>query len=84
MPGPSRPAVGQATRLPLRVITPFDADLVMVVTAVDLADTRAIARTLEVSEDPLGWRQRSERASPVSCLSSLDGDRDDVHGCRPW
>jgi hypothetical protein len=29
----------------------------MVVTALDLADGRAIARTLEVSEDRLCWRQ---------------------------
>ncbi len=57
MPGPSRPAVGQKTRLPLRVIAPFDADLVMVVTALDLADARPHARgrrgsALLAADDP--------------------------------
>ena len=48
------------------MIAPFDADLLMVVTALDLADARAIARTLEVSEDPLCWRRTiRERFSGV-------------------
>jgi hypothetical protein len=53
----TKPAVGQKIRPPLRVIAPFDAGLVIVVTALDVADARAVAGTLEVTEDPQCWRQ---------------------------
>jgi hypothetical protein len=52
------------TRLPLRVVAPFDAGLVMVVTALELADARAIATTLEVTEDPQCWRQTIRQRFP--------------------
>jgi hypothetical protein len=58
------PAVGQTTRLPLRVVAPFGAGLVMVVTALELADARAIATTLEVTEDPQCWRQTIRQRFP--------------------
>jgi hypothetical protein len=38
------------------VVAPFDASLVMVVTALDVSDARSIASTLEVTEDPQCWR----------------------------
>ncbi len=57
-------AAGQTTRLPLRVVAPFDAGLVMVVTALELADARTIASTLEVTEDPLCWRQTIRQRFP--------------------
>ena len=64
LPGPSRPAVGQTTRLPLRVVAPFGDGLVMVVTALELTDARAIATTLEVTEDPQCWRQTIRQRFP--------------------
>jgi hypothetical protein len=50
-------AIGRKVRLPLRVIAPFDANLVMVVTALDVADAQAIFSTLEVTDNPQCWRQ---------------------------
>jgi hypothetical protein len=66
-----------------RVIAPFGADLVMVVTALDLADTRAIAARSRSARTRSAGGKGSERGSLVSCIGSLDSDRDDVHGCRP-
>jgi hypothetical protein len=57
MTGPNPPAVGSRLRLPLRVVAPFDASLVMVVTALNVSDAQAIARTLEVTEEPQCWRR---------------------------
>jgi hypothetical protein len=57
MTRPAPAPIGQKTRLPLRVIAPFEAGLVMVVTALDLSDARAIASSLEVTEDPQCWRR---------------------------
>ena len=57
MTRPSPPAVGQRVQLPLRVVAPFDSTLVMVVTALEVGDAQAIARTLEVTEDPQCWRR---------------------------
>jgi hypothetical protein len=62
--GPTRPAVGQRIRPPLRVVAPFDARLVMVVTALDLADARAVGGTLEVTEDPQCWRRTIRERFP--------------------
>jgi hypothetical protein len=62
--GPVKPAVGQKIRPPLRVIAPFDARLVMVVTALDLADARAVGSTLEVTEDPQCWRRTIRERFP--------------------
>lgn len=64
MTTPTRPAVGQKVRPPLRVIAPFDAGLVMVVTALDVADARAVAGTLEVTEDPQCWRRTIRERFP--------------------
>jgi hypothetical protein len=50
-------AIGRKVRLPLRVVAPFDAGLVMVVTALDAADAQAVFSTLEVTEDPQCWRR---------------------------
>jgi hypothetical protein len=61
-PGPS--VIGRKVRLPLRVIAPFDASLVMVVTALDVADARAIFDSLEVTEDPQCWRQAIRERFP--------------------
>jgi hypothetical protein len=55
--GPAAAAIGRKIRLPLRVIAPFDASLVMIVTALEVADAQAIFSTLEVTEDPHCWRQ---------------------------
>ena len=57
MTGPNPPAVGSRLRLPLRVVAPFDPSLVMVVTALNVSDAQAIARTLEVTEEPQCWRR---------------------------
>jgi hypothetical protein len=57
MTRPNPPAVGQTIQLPLRVVAPFDTGLVMMVTALDVSDAQAIARTLEVTEDPQCWRR---------------------------
>lgn len=62
--GPSPPAVGQTIRLPLRVIAPFDAGFVMIVTAVDPGDAREIFRTLEVTQDPQCWGRTIPRRFP--------------------
>ena len=64
MTTPNKPAVGQKIRPPLRVIAPFDAGLVMVVTTLDVADARAIASTLEVTEDPQCWRRTIRERFP--------------------
>jgi hypothetical protein len=64
MTRPNPPAVGSTLRLPLRVVAPFDASLVMVVTALDVRDARAIARTLEVTEDPQCWRRTIRERFP--------------------
>jgi hypothetical protein len=64
MAGPTKPAVGQKTRPPLRVIAPFDDSLVMVVTALELADARAVGSTLEVTEDPQCWRRTIQERFP--------------------
>jgi hypothetical protein len=64
MTTPTRPAVGQKIRPPLRVIAPFDAGLVMVVTTLDVSDARAIASTLEVTEDPQCWRRAIRERFP--------------------
>ena len=55
--GSAPPAAAQTVRLPLRVIAPFDANLVMIVTALDVGDARTIFSTLEVTEDPQCWRR---------------------------
>jgi hypothetical protein len=57
-------AVRQTIRLPLRVIAPFDASLVMIVTALDVTDARAIFSTLEVTEDPQCWRRAIRERFP--------------------
>jgi hypothetical protein len=62
--GPAAAAIGRKVRLPLRVIAPFDASLVMVVTALDVADAHAIFSTLEVTEDPQCWRQTIRERFP--------------------
>ena len=64
MTGPNPPAVGSTLRLPLRVVAPFDSSLVMVVTALDASDARAIAGTLEVTEDPQCWRRTIQERFP--------------------
>jgi hypothetical protein len=64
MTGPNPPAVGSTLRLPLRVVAPFDASLVMVITALDVSDARSIARTLEVTEDPQCWRRTIQERFP--------------------
>jgi hypothetical protein len=64
MAGTTKLAVGQKTRPPLRVIAPFDASLVMVVTALDLDDARAVGSTLEVTEDPQCWRRTIRERFP--------------------
>lgn len=64
MTGPNPPAVGSTLRLPLRVVAPFDSSLVMVVTALDAGDARAIAGTLEVTEDPQCWRRTIQERFP--------------------
>lgn len=61
---PARPAAGQRLRLPLRVVAPFDAGLVMVVTVLELDDARAVAGTLEVTEDPQCWRRTIRERFP--------------------
>ena len=62
---PNPPAVGSTLRLPRRVVAPFDASLVMVVTALrDVSDAQAIARTLEVTEDPQCWRRTIQERFP--------------------
>jgi hypothetical protein len=55
--GTAAAAIGRKVRLPLRVIAPFDASLVMIVTALEVADAQAIFSTLEVTEDPHCWRR---------------------------
>ena len=62
--GPVKPTVGQKISPPLRVIAPFDAALLMVVTALDLADARAVAGSLEVTEDPQCWRRTIQQRFP--------------------
>ena len=57
MTRPNPPAAGQTIQLPLRVVAPFDPTLVMVITALEVGDAQAIARTLEVTEDPRCWRR---------------------------
>ena len=64
MTGPNPPAVGSTLRLSRRVVAPFDASLVMVVTALDVSDAQAIARTLEVTEDPQCWRRTIQERFP--------------------
>jgi hypothetical protein len=64
MSTPGRPATGQRLKLPLRVVAPFDASLVMVVTVLELDDARAIAGSLEVTEDPQCWRQTIRERFP--------------------
>jgi hypothetical protein len=53
-----------ALRLPLRGVAPFDASLVMVVTALQSSDAQAVARTLEVTEDPQCWRRTIQERFP--------------------
>jgi ABC-type amino acid transport substrate-binding protein len=55
--GSTPSAIGRKVRLPLRVVAPFDAGLVMVVTALDVADAQAVFSTLEVTEEPQCWRR---------------------------
>jgi hypothetical protein len=62
--GSTPSAIGRKVRLPLRVIAPFDASLVMVVTALDVADAQAIFNTLEVTEDPQCWRRAIRERFP--------------------
>jgi hypothetical protein len=57
-------AIGRKVRLPLRVIAPFDASLVMVVTALDVADARAVFDTLEVTEEAQCWRRTIRERFP--------------------
>jgi hypothetical protein len=64
MTGPNPAAVGSRLRLPLRVVAPFDASLVMVVTALNVGDAQSIARTLEVTEDPQCWRRTIQERFP--------------------
>jgi hypothetical protein len=64
MTAPVRPVVGQRLKLPLRVVAPFDASLVMVVTVLELDDARAIAGSLEVTEDPQCWRRTIRERFP--------------------
>jgi hypothetical protein len=61
---PARPVVGQRLKLPLRVVAPFDASLVMVVTVLEVDDARAIASSLEVTEDPQCWRRTIRERFP--------------------
>jgi hypothetical protein len=62
--GPAAAAIGRKVRLPLRVIAPFDSGLVMVVTALDVADAQAIFNTLEVTEDSQCWRRTIRERFP--------------------
>jgi hypothetical protein len=55
---------GQVGALPLRVVAPFNASLVMVVTSLDATDAREICRTLEVTEDPQCWRRTIRERFP--------------------
>ena len=64
MTGPNPPTVGSRLRLPLRVVAPFDPGLVMVVTALNASDAQAIARTLEVTEEPQCWRRTIQERFP--------------------
>jgi hypothetical protein len=64
MTSPNPPAVGSTLRLPLRGVAPFDASLVMVVTALQASDAQAVARTLEVTEDPQCWRRTIQERFP--------------------
>jgi hypothetical protein len=64
MTGPNPPAVGSTLRLPLRGVAPFDASLVMIVTALEVSDAQAVARTLEVTEDPQCWRRTIQERFP--------------------
>ena len=64
MTAPNRPVVGQRLKLPLRVVAPFDASLVMVVTVLEVDDARAIASSLEVTEDPQCWRRTIRERFP--------------------
>jgi hypothetical protein len=64
MAGPNPPAVGSTLRLPLRAVAPFDASLVMIVTALQTSDAQAVARTLEVTEDPQCWRRTIQERFP--------------------
>jgi len=64
MTSPDTPAVGSTLRLPLRGVAPFDASLVMVVTALQASDAQAVARTLEVTEDPQCWRRTIQERFP--------------------
>jgi hypothetical protein len=64
VPGPTKPAVGQKIRPPLRVVAPFDAALLMVITTLDLTDARAVAGSLEVTEDPQCWRRTIQKRFP--------------------
>ena len=64
MTGPNPPAVGSRLRLPLRGVAPFDPSLVMVVTALNVSDAQAIARTLEVTEEPQCWRRTIQERFP--------------------
>jgi hypothetical protein len=60
----ARPSVGKSVRLPLRVVAPFDATLVMVITSLDATDARQVFRTLEVTEDPQCWRRTIRERFP--------------------
>lgn len=63
-PTGARRAVPGRARPPLRVIAPFDADLVMVVTTLEVADALEVFRTLEVTEDPQCWRRTINERFP--------------------
>jgi hypothetical protein len=64
-----RPPTGQAARLPLRVIAPFDGDLVMVVTVLDAGHAREVFATLEVTEDVHCWRHTIQERFPTLRVS---------------
>jgi hypothetical protein len=55
---------GRVMRLPLRVVAPFGQGLVMVVTALDVADARAVLGTLDVTEEPGCWQRTIRERFP--------------------
>ena len=62
--GTARAEVGQAVRLPLRVVAPLVKGYTLVASVFDVSDAREILDTLEVTEDPQCWRNVIRKRFP--------------------
>lgn len=56
--------VGQTVRLPLRIVAPFVKGFTLVATVFDVSDGREILDTLEVTDEPLCWRNVIRKRFP--------------------